>query len=161
HFNYSQLDQRVDRLVALLRDSGVEHGERVLWLGQNSFRLLELLLACGRLGAICCPANSRWTPHEIGAVLAVLQPLAVVWQEAELGEVNRQAREHSPSGIRWICHDSEQYGASYEALLQQAAPAAELASPAPGTPLLAIYTAGFSGRPGAALLSHESLTIVA
>src|SRR5438132_945312 len=56
---YPQLDERVNRLAWALGGEGVVAGERVLWLGQNCHRVLELLLACAKLGAIFCPANWR------------------------------------------------------------------------------------------------------
>ena len=47
---YPELDDRVNRLADALSREGVTAGERVLWLGQNSFRVLELLLAASKLG---------------------------------------------------------------------------------------------------------------
>ena len=41
-----ELGRRVDQCAAALAATGVARGERVLWLGQNSFRVQELLLAC-------------------------------------------------------------------------------------------------------------------
>src|SRR5919197_2510156 len=75
---YPELDDRVNRLANALAVDGVGAGERVLWLGQNSFRVLELLLACARLGAVCCPANWRQSADEIAFVLTDLEPQVVV-----------------------------------------------------------------------------------
>ena len=58
-FTFAELDERVNRLATVLRERGVGKGDRVLWLGQNSFRVLEALLASARVGAIFCPANWR------------------------------------------------------------------------------------------------------
>jgi len=56
---YADLDQRVNRLANALLSSGVGAGDRVVWLGQNSFRLLECLLAAAKVGAYFCAANWR------------------------------------------------------------------------------------------------------
>ena len=53
------LDDRVNQLANALSGSGVSTGDRILWLGQNSFRVLETLLAAAKLGAVFCPANWR------------------------------------------------------------------------------------------------------
>ncbi len=79
-------ERRVNRVAQALRAAGVGAGDRVLWLGQNSFRLQELLLACCKLGAMFCPANWRQRPSELAFVIDDLAPHVVVWQHEEVGE---------------------------------------------------------------------------
>jgi long-chain acyl-CoA synthetase len=157
---YRQLDERVNRLAAVLRSKGVTRGDRILWLGQNSFRVLETLLAGARVGAIVCPANWRWSAGEIAFALDDFDPKIVFWQEKEIGAVNREARTAWRPDSNWICHDGCEGEAAYEELIAAADPETSFDAVEPSTPLLAIYTAGFSGRPGAALLSHESVLLV-
>lgn len=161
-YTFAEFDVRVNRLASVLRAKGVVKGDRVLWLGQNSFRILEALLASARVGAIFCPANWRWSVDEIAFALEDFDPKVVFWQHAEVGPGMRAARAgwSSPNG-NWICHDGCPGEDEYEALVAAADPAADFTPVETSTPLLAIYTAGFSGRPGAALLSHEALMIVA
>src|SRR5262245_618690 len=160
-YSFAELDDRVNRLASVLRARGVGKGDRILWLGQNSFRVFEVLLAGARLGAIVCPANWRASAHEVAQTLDDFDPKVVFWQDAEIGALNREARKNWRPGINWICHDGCDEGDNYEALIAEADPAANFESVPPTAPLLAIYTAAFSGRPAAALLSHESLLIVA
>jgi long-chain acyl-CoA synthetase len=152
--SWRALDARVARLAAALRESGVGPQERVLWLGQNSFRLVELLLACSRLGAVCCPVNWRQTPAELDAVVADLTPRVVVWQEEEIGEA---ARATARGDARWLRHDGPD--SEYEQLLVAARPDPGADGPRPDADaaVLAVYTAAFAGRPNAALLSHRAL----
>jgi acyl-CoA synthetase (AMP-forming)/AMP-acid ligase II len=96
---YPELDDRVNRLAGALAADGVGTGGRVLWLGQNSFRVLELLLACGRLGAIFCPANWRQSADELAYVLDDLTPAVVVWEESEAVE---KARGQVSLDARWV-----------------------------------------------------------
>src|SRR3712207_2584847 len=67
--DYAALDERVNRLANALREQGVQRGERVLWLGQNSFRIIELLGACAKLGAALVPVNWRQSAAEIAFVI--------------------------------------------------------------------------------------------
>jgi len=160
--SFEELDERVNKLAGVLRAKGVEKGDRILWLGQNSFRVLETLLASARLGAIFCPANWRWSVDEIKFALEDFDPKVVFWQESEVGTNAAQARIQSEQhNDRWICHDGCDGHENYEYLIEQADAEANFAPVEVSTPLLAIYTAGFSGRPGAALLSHEALMIMA
>ncbi len=144
---YPELDERVNRLANALAADGVGPGARVLWLGQNSVKVLELLLASARLGAIFCPANWRQSADELAYILNDLTPAVVVWEDAEATE---KARDQAGGSARWV------NAADYEAYLSSdaAEPAAEVTG---DTPVLALYTAAFDGRPNAALLSHDAL----
>lgn len=154
---YPELDQRVDRLAAALAGLGVAPGDRVLWIGQNSFRVLELVLASARSGAIFCPANWRLSAQELSFVIEDLSPAVVVWQEAEIGDTVRAARSGATSDATWVCHDDMD---GYERLVADSdgatAPRVDVdVDPASG--VLAMYTAAFEGSPRAAVLSHTAL----
>jgi acyl-CoA synthetase (AMP-forming)/AMP-acid ligase II len=153
---YPELDERVNRLAHALRDAGVREGERVLWLGQNSFRVLESLLAAAKLGAMFCPANWRQSAEELAFVVDDLDARVVIWQDEETGDTARTAREQAGSDGLWLCHDADGDG-SYEAFLAGHStedPELEVDS---GSALLVIYTAAFGGRPNGAMLSHTAL----
>jgi len=143
---YPELDDRVNRLAHALAADGVGPGERVLWLGQNSAKVLELLLAAARLGAVLCPANWRQSADELSYVLTDLTPRVVVFEESE---AVAKSRDSAPDA-RWVD------AAAYEAYLSDdtSEPAVEVGGDAP---VLALYTAAFDGRPNAALLSHDAL----
>jgi long-chain acyl-CoA synthetase len=160
-YSFAALDERVHRLASVLRARGVGTGDRILWLGQNSFRVFEVLLAGARLGAMVCPANWRASAPEVAQTLEDFDPKVIFWQTAEIGARHREARKNGRPGSHWICQDGGDAGDNYEALMAAAAPTATFAPVPPSAPLLALYTAGFSGRPAAALLSHESLLLVA
>ena len=63
--SYEQFADRTVRLANALRDRGVAKGERVAYLGENHPSFLETLFACGTLGAIFVPLNTRLAPPEI------------------------------------------------------------------------------------------------
>ena len=158
---FSELDIRVNRLAHALSDAGVQPGDRVLWLGQNSFRLLELLLAAAKLGAMCCPANWRQTADELAFVLDDLDPRVVVWQEGEIGDAVRGGRAQCGAKARWVRHDSDPSDPDgYEQLLASGhdddTDVDVDVDVDPSSSLLLIYTAAFGGRPNAAMLSHTA-----
>lgn len=105
---WPQLDDRVRRLAGALRAAGVTGGERVLWLGQNSFRILEGILACASIGAIFCPANWRQSAAELAFVIDDLEPRVVFWQGGEIGAAIEEARRTSvhAAAARWIRADA-------------------------------------------------------
>ncbi|HEX4490131.1 MAG TPA: AMP-binding protein [Acidimicrobiia bacterium] len=155
---WPELAARVARLAGALAADGVGSGERVLWLGQNSFRLQELLLACSVLGAGFCPANWRQTPAELAFVIDDLTPRVVFAQREEIGETIAAGRAASQRGAdpRWIVHDDADD--PYEAYLAGGAPVdADTADVDGDTAVLFVYTAAFGGRPNAAMLSNRAL----
>jgi long-chain acyl-CoA synthetase len=157
---FTELDQRVNRLVSSLRKRGVGQGDRMLWLGQNSFKVLELLLAAAKMGAMLCPANWRMTVNEIRRTVDDFDPRVVFWQEAETGEVHRLSRLGWQEGRLWIQHDGADMDCFNDLIDEGEDEDPDLVIPS-DAPLLAIYTSAFTGRPGAAMLSHNSLLLQA
>jgi len=154
--SWRETDERVNRCAQALRGAGVGPGDRVLWLGQNSFRIQELLLACAKLGAWFCPANWRQQPDELAFVIDDLEPRVVVGQEREVGPAIAAARELATSAAQatWLVHDVND---SYESFVASGSPDDPEADGASDDPLLLVYTAAFSGRPNAAMLSSRAL----
>lgn len=157
-YDYAALRARSLRLAAALEGAGVGQGDRVLWLGQNSRRVLEGVCAAAHIGAMFCPANWRQSGEELAFVIDDLQPKIIFWQDEEIGEAVQSARELAAHEARWIQHDSAPEN-EFEAFLD-AAPAAP--SPRfvdPASPVLIVYTAAFEGRPHGAMLSQAALMI--
>ena len=155
---WPQLDERVSRLANLLSGHGTGPGDRVLWLGQNCHRLVEGLLACAKIGAVFCPANWRQSADELAYVITDSAPRVVIWQDEEVGEAVRAAREIAGGDAVWIQHDAgADDSAGYEAALA-ATPADDPDHDVDGAdPVMMMYTAAFEGRPRGALLSHAGL----
>lgn len=153
---WPQLDRRVNRLANALQAAGLEQGDHVLWLGQNSFRVVECLLAAARLGAVFCPANWRQSEHEMAFVIDDFTPRVVIWQEAEIGQTVQAARALARHPCTWIQSDLDGEG-GYEDWLTGFDEQRQEQQVDAEWPLLAIYTAAFAGHPNAALLSHSTL----
>jgi acyl-CoA synthetase (AMP-forming)/AMP-acid ligase II len=154
---YRELDVRSTVVAHALARLGVGPGDRVLWLGQNSYRVLELFIASAKLGAFFCPANWRQTTDELAFVIEDLDPALTVWQQAEVGAAATAARDATGAPGHWVCHDSDEY----ESLLAEPArddrATDDFGPRDPAETVLLAYTAAFSGRPGAAMLSHRAL----
>jgi long-chain acyl-CoA synthetase len=154
---YPELAARTDRLAGALIGAGITAGDRILWLGQNSFRILELILAAAKLGAIVCPANWRQSPDELDFIVADADPALVVWQESELGDRVRGTRAFGTERL-WLRHDPNESGDSeYETFLTAAEPAGVRDFIDPALPLVMLYTAAFGGTPNGALINHIAI----
>ncbi len=159
-YTYPELDDRVNQLANALREAGVGPGERILWLGQNSFRVIEALLAAAKLGAVFCPANWRQSPQELAFVIDDTAAAVVVWQAAEIGDAVREGRALSAHEALWLQHDAADGAADgYETFLGAGSPADPDIEVDPASAVLMLYTAAFTGVPNGALLSHTAIVV--
>jgi acyl-CoA synthetase (AMP-forming)/AMP-acid ligase II len=157
-YTYPEFDDRASRLANALAGAGVGQGDRILWLGQNCHRVLEGLLAASKLGAVFCPANWRQSPEELAFVIDDSAPAVVVWQQEEIGEAVRAARERAGGPGLWLQHDAPRDAeGSYEAFLAGGSHEDPGIEVDPAAPVLQMYTAAFTGRPNGALLSSQAI----
>jgi fatty-acyl-CoA synthase len=137
---YTELRDRVDVLAATMCATGITKGDRVAYLGPNNPAYLELLFACGRLGAIFVPVNFRLTATEIDHVLT---------------DSGANLLVHTPefpvtTDIRTLRTDN-MVSLTGEALVEDVPIALD-------DPCLIMYTSGSTGRPKGAVLTHGNLT---
>ncbi|TAM65164.1 AMP-binding protein [Mycobacterium sp.] len=157
---WPELDGRVDGAARLLAQRGVRRGDRVLWLAQTSFRFLELMIACSRLGAMICAANWRQSAEEFAFVIDDFDPKVIVWQQEEIGHRVEAARSLAGTSATWIQHDTEAADA-YENLLATAGDNPVARASEPDDAVFVIYTAAISGRPNGSMLSNRNLIAMA
>jgi acyl-CoA synthetase (AMP-forming)/AMP-acid ligase II len=151
-------DDRVNRLANALRAEGLGSGDVVLWMGQNSHRILECLGAAAKLGAVCGIVNWRQSVDEMAFVIADAGAAVTIWQESEVGDTVRAARERSGSPGRWLRHDTDPDDADgYEAFLAGGSPDDPDLDIDSGTGVLMLYTAAFTGTPNGAVLSQQAI----
>lgn len=67
-WTWKELDDRVSALVLVLRQGGIDKGDRVLVHSPNANQMIESMLATFRLGAVWVPTNCRLTAEEVAAL---------------------------------------------------------------------------------------------
>ena len=153
---FTELDTRTTKLANALLALGVSEGDRLIWIGQNSFRVLETILAAAKIGAVLCIANWRQTDEEMRWTLADWSPKVVLWESLVPGSAEIAARIRTESTAIWI--DAQGDGADgYEGRLALAESFDSDLDIDPANALVALYTAAFDGKPQAALLSHDAI----
>ena len=73
---FRQLADRVAHTAGALQALGLQPGERLSILAQNSDRMMELLLAGWWAGLVVNPINTRWSSAEVSYAL---RDCAVLW----------------------------------------------------------------------------------
>jgi hypothetical protein len=92
-YTYRELNERANRLAHWLRDLGVEKGDRVSILAQNSIHYVDLLYGLGKIGAILAPLNWRLTARELVYIAADCAPKVIVCGPEYAGLLAEMRRE--------------------------------------------------------------------
>src|SRR5213595_3277135 len=86
-FSYAQSDARISRLAAHLRDRlNIKRGDRIAVLAMNTTDTLEVQFACGRIGAVFLPLNTRLTVPELQYIVGDSAPVLMI-HDGDLSEV--------------------------------------------------------------------------
>lgn len=144
---YRELDDRVLRLAAALRDLGVAQGSRIALLSENRQEYAEIEMACAALGAIVACQNWRLAPAELQHCIDLVEPTLVVVS----GRFAATARSLDLRGRRLLVLEDE-----YEPMLAATPPLAELPDVDSEDGLVILYTSGTTGLPKGALISHRA-----
>lgn len=139
-WTYKELDGRVTSAVRFLQERGVGNGDRVALISPNAVCCLELLFACGRIGAIFVPLNYRLGVTELEYILDDCQPKLLFTHPSMQGVIQFGIPTHSTEEYLKI----RQVPVTCRMVTQE-------------DPFLIIYTGGTTGRPKGVVLSHKNV----
>ncbi len=137
---FGDLDARSNRLATLLQARGVDRGTRLAFYLVNRIEIIDLWLACVKLGAIVVPINVLYREREIRHILSDADPMAVITTAAQMVEFP----EDTPLwDVAMLSHDATAMPATRPIVVTDAE-----------TPLALVYTSGTTGASKGAILSH-------
>ncbi|MBL8520657.1 MAG: AMP-binding protein, partial [Betaproteobacteria bacterium] len=91
---YADLDTAVAKHAGLLRDLGVQPGERIAVQVEKSPDALILYLACVKAGVVYLPLNSAYQEHEVDYFLGDAEPAVFVHQPKSAEWAARLCEKH-------------------------------------------------------------------
>ena len=150
--SWSAVDGQVDDYAAGLAGRGLHPGERIALLLGNSYEFVVAYLAAARAGLITVPLNPAYTSAEVAVMLADSGARMLVVQPS-----TRQVGEESAAalpGCEVISVDGAEWRGIGAAGAMRPTPDVEVADDALA---LLLFTAGTSGRPKGAMLTHAAL----
>jgi acyl-CoA synthetase (AMP-forming)/AMP-acid ligase II len=153
---FGEFNDRVNRLVDALVRRGLELGDRVALLGQNSIALAECV-ATAKAGFIPVPLNWRLAPAELLALLHDCAPAALVCDEHWV-ETAESTFPPAVSGSLKVAIGPQRDGwLDFEGLIESGSAIEPASEPSPDDTALLIYPSGTTGNPKAAMISHRGL----
>ena len=139
---------------------GLRAGDRLVVQLANRLELLDLFLACLRLGAVFVPVNVLYREREVAHIVSDAEPKAVVTTPDLAGQVPSgtpvwDVDEFAPSS-RGATDVSGAEGSAGSASADPSSPATDDA-PREDTAAAIVYTSGTTGRAKGAVLTHGNL----
>ena len=155
-YTFEEMDKRANQVARLLLDSGVQKGDRVGIYSKNRFDFLDILFACGKIGAILTPFNIRLTTPETEYLLKKTNP-SIVFYDPNLGIQFGKIRpllekQHVVvMGNKMFDTDPD----IYSLMTRNSSSAVERPAITMDDPFLIVFTGGTTGLPKGAVLSHR------
>ena len=148
---WAELDGAVDHLAWGLVDRGLKPGDRIALLLGNSIEYVIAYFAVLRAGLVAVPMNPAYTAAEV-TVLLLDSGAGLVFVEPVTSAVGSEAAEAIAP-----CEIIDVTSAEWAGLLAaEPRPLADVQTTA-ATLALLLFTAGTSGRPKGAMLTHGAL----
>ncbi|WP_030907783.1 class I adenylate-forming enzyme family protein [Streptomyces sp. NRRL F-5126] len=172
---YREADEFSDSVAGYLAANGVERGDRVAIMLQNSPHFVIALLGAWKAGAIVVPLNPMYKSAEVGHVLADAEVAALVCSDRAWEAYLRAAAADSPVRLALTACELDLQtrddarvlnfarlpvpddADDLLAVARQGLAAPEGREPAAGDTALISYTSGTSGRPKGAMNSHGNI----
>lgn len=158
--DYAGLDALSRRVAVRLRHLGVNPGDRVGLLLDNSVEMVAALWAVLRMGAVCMPFNPQTKADKLAGMMASTRATLLVTQPS-LASAWRAARAGCADAWQVLTSDAGWQGETGE----HAWPASDtvdddMPDAEPGDDALAfiLHTSGTTGTPKGVMLTHRNLS---
>jgi malonyl-CoA/methylmalonyl-CoA synthetase len=145
-FTFGELEVRSNRMAHVLHERGIGRGSRLAVLLVNRIGIVDVWLACVKLGAIMVPINVLYQAREIALIVSDASPIAVVTTTDRIGDI--------AAGIEtWDIDDLDRDARALVSMFARPAVVRETVCDA-DTPLALVYTSGTTGASKGAILTH-------
>lgn len=143
-FTFGELEARSNRLAQVLLARGVQRGDRLAFYLVNQPAIVDLWLACTKLGVIVVPINVLYREREIAHIVGDAAPVAVITSAAQADVL--------PAGTMWW--DVQQLAVEMQGAGGERTPMLAAHGITADTPAALVYTSGTTGASKGAILTH-------
>ena len=157
-FTFPELNVRVNKLADSLLKLGLQKGDKVAVLMENSIEIVEIFLATAKTGLIIVPINFRLVGQEVSYIVNNSDARAMIVHD-EFAPVVRKIRAELPeikTDNYFVVGETLNDFKPYETLITQGSANEPDAVVEPEDTWILIYTSGTTGKPKGVLRSHES-----
>ena len=157
--SWAAVDERANRLASQLLDSGLRAGDRVVVCSRNCLEWPEIVFGLAKAGLVLVPINTRLAVDEVVHALGTVEPAAAIVHHDQVDDLGEAFTDPLLPVLEISGGD---LGVEYETALAQG----RAADPTPtdlrgADPRVLLFTSGTTGRPKAAIHSHEGMMLAA
>ena len=157
-FTYPETNKRVNRFAHSLLSLGLNKGDKVAVLLENSIEIVEVYLATAKTGLVIVPINFRLVGSDVEYIVNNSDAQALIVHDDFtpcVDEIKPKLANIKPENYVVVGERRDGYR-EYESFMQAASENEPEAKVAPEDPWILIYTSGTTGKPKGVLRSHES-----
>lgn len=158
---YTEINQRTNRFAHVLRNNGLQRGDRVVVFADNSADAVVAIFGTLKAGGVFSPVNPTTKADKLGWILSNCRAEAIVTQ-AKLLPLVTEALRLAPSVKTCIILDGDAPASLPGAVSMQRA-FASMPDTAPADPgididlAMLIYTSGSTGFPKGVMMTHQNI----
>jgi fatty-acyl-CoA synthase len=154
---YKQFNARINRLAHALMDLGIKKGDKVSILAFNCNQFMETYFALAKMGGVAVPINFRIHPEEMTYIINQSDAKALIMGEAFV-DVARGIKKDLPQVKDYISISGEPTEGMlhFESWIDKYPDKEPLILVEEDDPLFIMYTAGTTGRPKGAVITHKN-----
>lgn len=155
HLSYGEVDAAANRLANGFLDLGIEPGQRVAVLGENSIEHCLLFMAASKIGAVSVPLNYRLASAELAFVISDANARILLVTDG-VERTLEALRDLLPAGVDLIT-GSHPDSLHWDAWLERFPATAPRVDVDRYAPFIQLYTSGTTGNPKGVVTSHYNL----
>ncbi len=154
---YKQFNARINQLAHAFMDLGLKKGSKVAILSFNNNQYMEAYFAVGKIGAVAAPLNFRLHPEELTYIVDHADAEAFIVGEPFVDAV-RAIQKGLPKVKHYISISEKPVDGMlhFETWIAKYPDTEPLVLVDDDDPLFIMYTAGTTGRPKGAVLTHKN-----
>ncbi|HVP00562.1 MAG TPA: AMP-binding protein [Bryobacteraceae bacterium] len=146
-YTFGEIDRRSDRMAAALSQEDLAQGDRVCVQLANRIEMIDIYLACVKLGVIFVPVNILYRDREVSHILKDAEPKLFITEES-LDEKGGQTT---------LSPKMQPMTSTVPAVDRAVCPPSSSHLPLDGdAPAALVYTSGTTGTSKGAILTHNN-----
>jgi long-chain acyl-CoA synthetase len=156
---WRQLYERSSALAQALLASGVQTGDRVLYIGKNDIATLETVFAAALSNAVFAAVNWRLSASEISEIIAHAKPKVVITESdyAQAASTQMVVPADAFAAGQLVVLVADKPATSYASFLSSGQPVDPCLEFDRDSVALQVYTSGTTGLPKGAVFTHRAI----
>lgn len=155
-FTWKEVNDRVNRLANAMSDLGVEKGDRVGIISDNSAPCGEFHFAVAKIGALGSPFNYRLNESQLEHIINDATPKLILVQEKYKGLIHSISSKLT-SVRHFVGIDGNAgFPLEYESLIEQYPTSEPGVDVRENDPVMIAYSSGTTGLPKGVLVTHKN-----